>query len=65
MQIEFNGNTVATDVATVAEFLAEQNIDPSTVATAVNGDFVPRSRYASEPLVDGVKLEVLSPKQGG
>jgi len=45
--------------------MAEQQIDPRTVATALNGEFVPRSRYASQQLEAGSQLEILSPMQGG
>lgn len=34
-------------------------------AVAINGDFVPRSRYASISLSGGERLEILSPMQGG
>lgn len=65
IEIEFNGKAVQTEVVTVADFLAEQQIDSANVATAVNGDFVPRTRYASTPLSASDKLEVLVPMQGG
>jgi len=65
MHIEFNGKTVRTKARTVAEFLAEQNINAAGVATAVDGDFVPRVRLAQELLREGSKLEVLAPMQGG
>ena len=36
-----------------------------TVATAVNGKFVPRENRFAVPLVDGDAVEVVSPRQGG
>jgi sulfur carrier protein len=65
MNIEFNGKTIETKAENLTELLAERDIDPTTVATAVDGDFVPRSHYDRQPLIAEMKLEVLSPKQGG
>nr|WP_255464858.1 sulfur carrier protein ThiS [Pantoea multigeneris] len=60
-----NGQPVETGAMTLAALLLEQNIDASCVASAVNGEFVPRSRYADFALAEGQQLEVLSPMQGG
>lgn len=65
MWIEFNGDDVETTAATVADFLMEQDIGNAAVAVAVNGEFIPRARHASEPLIAGVRLEVVAPMQGG
>lgn len=65
MRVELNGRTIETSATTLAELMAEQQIDPLTVATALNGEFVPRSRYASQQLEAGNQLEILSPMQGG
>ena len=35
------------------------------VAVAVNGDFVPRSRYGDYQLSNGDQVDVLAPVQGG
>ncbi|MGK3142203.1 sulfur carrier protein ThiS [Pantoea sp. C2G6] len=65
MQVELNGRAIETGASTLAELMQEQQIDPRTVATALNGEFVPRSRYASQKLAAGNQLEILSPMQGG
>lgn len=65
MQIQLNGQIVETQAQTVSELLQEQQIDSSCVATALNGNFVPRSAYSRQPLAAGCQLEVLSPMQGG
>jgi len=65
MRVELNGRTIETGATTLAELMAEQQIDPRTVATALNGEFVPRSRYTSQQLEAGNQLEILSPMQGG
>jgi len=65
MQIELNGQTVETEAVTVAALLQERQIDAACVASAFNGEFLPRSQYASQRLETGCRLEVLSPMQGG
>lgn len=65
MRVQLNGRTIETSAITLAELMAEQQIDPRTVATALNGEFVPRNRYASQQLEAGSQLEILSPMQGG
>lgn len=65
MQIEYNGDLIETAARNLAEFFDEQQIDTASIATAINGDFIPRARYSSEPLAAGAKLEVLSAMQGG
>ena len=65
MRILVNGalrDTAATDVAAALE---ELGYGGSTVATAVNGEFVPVSLRAASPLAEGDRLEVLAPMQGG
>ncbi|UYP75622.1 sulfur carrier protein ThiS [Pantoea dispersa] len=65
MNIQLNGRTVSTEATSLSELLIEQHIDAACVATACNGDFVPKSQYASLQLQEGWQLEVLSPMQGG
>ncbi|NVO24077.1 sulfur carrier protein ThiS [Donghicola mangrovi] len=65
MQVELNGEPIATDAATLADLIAAQGFDAASVATALNGDFVPRGLRATTPIPEGAKIEVLSPMQGG
>jgi thiamine biosynthesis protein ThiS len=51
--------------ASVADFLAAIGRDPRTVAVEVNGDILPRARYAARPLAAGDRLEVVHFVQGG
>lgn len=37
----------------------------SPVATALNGEFVPRETRADTPLAEGDRLEIITPRQGG
>ena len=65
MKILVNGtwrDTTATDLASALE---ELGYGGSTVATALNGEFVPASLRSAAPLADGDRLEVLAPMQGG
>ncbi|ARF52650.1 MULTISPECIES: sulfur carrier protein ThiS [Pantoea] len=65
MRIELNGRAIETKAGTLAELLEEQGIDAGCVASALDGTFVPRERYASQLLEANCRLEVLSPMQGG
>ncbi|RPD96812.1 sulfur carrier protein ThiS [Candidatus Pantoea deserta] len=65
MQIELNGQTVETEAQTVAALLRERQIDAACVASAYNGQFLPRAEYDTQRLEAGCRLEVLSPMQGG
>jgi sulfur carrier protein len=65
MRIELNGATELTKATTLAELIAERGFAPDTVATAVEGAFVQRSARAETSLRDGLRVEVLSPMQGG
>lgn len=65
MKIQLNGRWIDTAATTLAALLAEQQIDASCVASALNGQFIPRAQYAQQILHEGCELEVLSPMQGG
>jgi len=65
MKILLNGSAIVTKAQTLADLLQEQQIDASCVASALNGQFVPRAQYHSQPLAEGCEVEVLSPMQGG
>lgn len=49
----------------LAGLLDTWGFDSAKVAVAVNGDFVPRSRYAQTQLRAGDRVDVLAPVQGG
>lgn len=51
---------------TLAALLSELGYDPSAkVATAVNGDFVPKPQRAARSLSEADRIEIVAPKQGG
>ncbi len=65
MQIDLNGQRRTTTARTLAALIAEQGFDAASVATALNGAFVPRGARAETPISEGAKVEVLAPMQGG
>jgi sulfur carrier protein len=53
------------DGAAVADALAALGLPPAGVAVAVDGEVVPKGRWAATPLADGARVEVLTAVQGG
>lgn len=65
MQITINQQPVALpDTATVADAVAQWQAKPP-FAVAVNTNFVPKARYAQQPLQDGDRVEIIAPVTGG
>ncbi|AKO99927.1 MAG: sulfur carrier protein ThiS [Marinovum algicola] len=65
MKILVNAEPREVSGLTLSEALAELGFDSPAVATALNGDFVPRDSRAATALQHGDRLEVLAPMQGG
>lgn len=65
MKITVNAEPHEVASLTLSTALSELGFDSPTLATAVNGSFVPRSERMDMTLNDGDRLEVLSPMQGG
>lgn len=65
MKILVNGVWRDTSCADLACVLQELDYGESVVATAVNSVFVPMESRASVRLVEGDRLEVVAPMQGG
>ena len=65
MQVELNGELIRTQARTLAALIEERGLPAATVATALDGDFVPRDRRGDTPLREGARIEALSPMQGG
>jgi sulfur carrier protein len=63
--IQLNGEQVETEARTLAELVADQGHAETAVATAVNGDFVPRQERAANLLAEGDRVEIVAPRQGG
>ncbi len=50
---------------TLAQALVALDYAEATVATALNGEFVPKRARDATPVKDGDRIEILSPRQGG
>ena len=65
MKIIVNGETLETGAPTLAALLEELGKGKATVATSVNETFVPKILRADHTLEDGVRVEIVAPRQGG
>ena len=67
MHLRINGAEAEVAVATIAELLAEQGIDPKArfLAVAVNGAVVRRAEWQAAALAPGDSVEIVRPFQGG
>jgi sulfur carrier protein len=65
IRVLLNGEQAETDARTLAELVASQGLAENAVATAVNGDFVPRGARSATLLADGDRIEIVAPRQGG
>ena len=67
MHLRINGAEIEVAVATIAELLAEQGIDPKArfLAVAVNGAVVRRAEWSAASLAAGDTVEIVRPFQGG
>jgi sulfur carrier protein len=66
MQITVNGEPRALqDSETLADLVAALGQPPQSLATAVNGEFVPRSARAAVQLRDGDAVFTFQPITGG
>ena len=60
-----NGERTETGAASLDELVAQLGFGEGQVATALNGDFVPRQGRAMTQLAAGDKVEIVAPRQGG
>ncbi len=65
MRILVNGAWRETVAPELSGLLAELGYSGAVVATAVNGEFVAAGARAETALVEGDRVEVLAPMQGG
>lgn len=65
MKISLNGEPREIRAPSLDAALAELGFGAATVATAVNGAFVPAPARAATVLAEGDRVEVLAPRQGG
>ena len=66
MQITVNGETVNLSAATTAAaFLEAKSYNIARIAVELNGDILPKARYASVTLAEGDVMEIVSFVGGG
>ncbi|WP_095590639.1 sulfur carrier protein ThiS [Actibacterium ureilyticum] len=65
MKILVNAEPRDIRATNLADALPELGFDSPAIATALNGDFIPRAERAATALGEGDRLEVLAPMQGG
>jgi sulfur carrier protein len=65
MKLVVNGEEQEIEAVTLATALAALELKDATVATALNGEFVPARAREATPLRDGDRIEIVAPRQGG
>ena len=65
MNITVNGEPQEIAAANLAEALVALDFAEAVVATALNGEFVPKRKRAETPLAEGDRIEIVAPRQGG
>jgi sulfur carrier protein len=65
MRVVVNGETRDIDATTLGTALAALEYGGATVATALNGEFVPERARDATLVRDGDRIEILAPRQGG
>lgn len=65
MKLTINGKLHEMDTATLAMLLNELGYQDTTIATALNGDFIPEIKREELPLKEGDRIEILAPMKGG
>ena len=65
MQVIVNGAPQEVAAATLAKTLVALGYADAIVATALNGEFVPKRKRAETLLSEGDRIEIVAPRQGG
>lgn len=65
IELVVNGRKAESAARTLAALIEEQGLGGATVATALNGQFVPEARRATTALDGGDRVEIVSARQGG
>lgn len=65
MRVEVNGEARDIAAGTLGAALEELGYAGMTVATALNGEFVPRAAHGATALAEGDRIEVVAPLKGG
>lgn len=65
MKITLNGVEREVEATGLIHALSELGYREGTIATAVNGQFIPKTQRPEIVLSDGDRIEVVAPMQGG
>lgn len=65
MNLHINGEPRQVRAGNLADLVAELELQERPVATALNGEFVPKGQRAARILQAGDAVEIVSPMQGG
>jgi sulfur carrier protein len=65
MKLWINGEERDISSTTLADLLVQLAYDNTTVATAVDGEFVPRTARGTIMLNPGMHIDIVAPIQGG
>ncbi|OUD08255.1 thiamine biosynthesis protein ThiS [Marivivens niveibacter] len=65
MKIIVNSKPFDVRSHTLSDILTEVGFDSPAIATAVNGQFVPKKSRAETPINSGDQIEIVAPMQGG
>ncbi len=65
MKIVLNGGAREIAAANLEQALGELGYVDNSVATAVNGTFIPKAQRSTQLLDDGDRIEIVAPMQGG
>ena len=60
-----NGERTETGAASLRELVAQLGFGDAQVATALNGEFVPRQARGDIRLAPDDRVEIVAPRQGG
>lgn len=66
LEISFNGQRMATEAPTLQALLLTQGYEMhSAFACAINSAFVPRTQWPARALLNGDRIDVVTPITGG
>ena len=65
MLIKLNGDDKQINTADLYALCNELKFEQKIVATALNGEFIPREDRAQTKITEGDQIEIFAPSQGG
>jgi sulfur carrier protein len=65
VRLVVNGESQEVEAASLEGTLIALEYENATVATALNGAFVPARARAATPVMEGDRIEIVAPRQGG